>query len=154
MPVKRTTNAAEVKRLADLAKDMEQKEVAAGWLSTAKYQDGTPVAYVASIQEFGNPPHLPPRPYMRPTVTGKTPEWTKKYAHILKSATSGEAVLEVMGGVIAGDFREAISEVQSPPLAKATLAARKRRGNGSTKPLVDTRIMINTLTHIVRPKGS
>lgn len=153
MPVKRTTNSNEVKRLAELARSMDKSEVAAGWLETARYQDGTPVAYVASIQEFGTGP-IPPRPTMRPTVSVKTPEWTKKYAHILKSASSGEAVLEVMGAVIAGDFREAISELQSPPLAKSTLAARKRRGNGSTKPLVDERIMINTLTHIVRPKGS
>ena len=154
MPVKRTTNTPQVKRLAELAKSLDKSEVAAGWLGTARYEDGTPVAYVASIQEFGHAPALPPRPFMRPTVDAKTTEWTKKYAHVLKTATSGEAVLEVMGGVIAGDFREAISEVQSPPLAKATLAARKRRGNGSTKPLVDTRIMMNTLTHVVRAKGS
>lgn len=154
MPVKRTTNTTEVKRLAELAKSMDKREVASGWLETSRYQDGTPAAYVASIQEFGHAPHLPPRPFMRPTVDGKTPEWTKKYAHLLKTASSGEAVLEVIGGVISGDFREAISEIQSPPLAKSTLAARKRRGNGSTKPLVDERIMINTLTHIVRDKGS
>lgn len=151
MPVKRTTNM-DMARLTKLAQELEQNEVAAGWFETARYEDGTPVAYIAAIQEFGHAPHIPPRPTMRPTVDSRSAEWTKIYAHTIKTAASGTAVLEVMGGQIAGDMREAISELTSPGLAKPTIKARQRRGNGSTKPLVDTRYMINTLTHIVRGK--
>lgn len=152
MPLKRTTHK-DMKQLTTLAKELGELEVASGWLESAKYENGTPVAYVASIQEFGTGP-IPPRPTMRPTVTAQTQRWGKIYAQTVKSATSGSAVLEVMGAVVSGDFREAISELTSPPLAESTLKARKRRGNGSTKPLVDQRVMINTLTHVVRGRKS
>lgn len=89
---------------------------------------------------------------MRPTVEAQSLEWAKIYGHAIKTAASGTAVLEIMGGKIAGDMREAISELTSPGLAESTIKARQRKGNGSTKPLVDTRVMINTLTHIVRGK--
>lgn len=153
MPVKRTTHT-DLSRLAKIAQELQENEVAAGWLSSARYEDGTPVAYIAAIQEFGNPPSLPPRPTMRPTVAAKTSQWAKIYAQMIKNSQSGTAVLEVMGGSIAGDMREAISQVVDPPLAKSTLQARKRRGNGSKKPLVDTRVLFNTLTHVVRRKES
>lgn len=151
MPVKRTTHV-DMSRLTKLAKDLEQNEVASGWLETARYEDGKPVAYIAAIQEFGHAPHIPPRPFMRPTVEAQSLEWAKIYGHAIKTAASGTAVLEIMGGKIAGDMREAISELTSPGLAESTIKARQRKGNGSTKPLVDTRVMINTLTHIVRGK--
>lgn len=153
MPVKRTTHV-DMSRLVALAKEIEANEVAAGWLETARYEDGTPVAYISSIQEFGHAPHIPPRPFMRPTVESQSPEWAKIYGHVIKNASSGTAVLEVMGGKIAGDMRESISELTSPAIAESTIKARQSKGNGSTKPLVDTRVMINTLTHIVRGKTS
>lgn len=154
MPVQSVQSSGDVDRLAKLAQELDTQEVAAGWLGSAHYEDGTPVAYVAAIQEFGHAPSIPPRPFMRPTVDAKSQEWGKVYAHMVKTASSGNAVLEVMGGKIAGDMREAISEVTSPGLADSTLKARQRKGNGSTKPLVDTRVMINTLTHVVRGKES
>lgn len=153
MPVKRTTHV-DMSRLTKLAQDLEQNEVASGWLETARYEDGMPVAYVAAIQEFGHAPHIPPRPFMRPTVEAQSPEWAKIYGNVIKTATNGSAVLEIMGGKIAGDMREAISELTSPGLAESTIKARQRKGNGSTKPLVDTRVMFNTLTHVVRGKTS
>ena len=40
-----------------------------GFPSGINYEDGTNVAYVATIQEFGAPEaNIPPRPFMRPTV--------------------------------------------------------------------------------------
>ena len=37
------------------AEQSRNKRVKVGFFSTAKYQDGTPVANVAAIQEFGAP---------------------------------------------------------------------------------------------------
>lgn len=34
-------------------KELDGKTAKAGWFSTSRYEDGTPVAYVAAIQEFG-----------------------------------------------------------------------------------------------------
>lgn len=162
-----------------MAEELNKLEARAGWLETAKYEDGTPVAYVASIQEFGHGP-IPPRPFIRPTVEAKQAEWTAKTAKLLKSATSAKAVMDVMGAVVAGDFREAIAAVVDPPLSPLTLLARKHRkktgskvsggkqlgqiwekatkdgppdvSGVSTKPLLDTRIMLNTLTNETVPR--
>ena len=45
-------------RLDKFVRDAETAKppfIEAGFFSTAKYQDGTPVAYVAAIQEYGYP---------------------------------------------------------------------------------------------------
>lgn len=152
MPLKRTKHK-DLSQLTRLAKELSEQEVATGWFESAKYGDGTPVAYVASIQEYGSGP-IPPRPTQRPTVATQSQKWGKIYGQTIKTANSGGQVLEVMGAVIAGDMREAISELTSPPLAESTIKSRKRKGNSSTKPLVDQRIMMNTLTHLVRGKTS
>lgn len=149
MPVTRTPGPAKA-QLEALTQSLDGVEVRTGWFESAKYPDGTPVAYVAAIQEFGfAPKNIPARAYMRPTVRAKSNEWNAKLRQLLKRATDGGMVMEAMGAVIAGDFREAIINVNDPPLAKATLAARRRRGNSSTKPLSDTRVLMQTLTHQV-----
>lgn len=149
MPVTRTPGPAKA-QLEALTQSLDGVEVRAGWFETAKYPDGTPVAYVAAIQEFGVPPkNIPARSFMRPTVAAKSNEWNAKLRSLLKRATDGGMALEALGAVVAGDFREAIINVNEPPLAPATLHARRRRGNASTKPLSDTRVLMQTLTHHV-----
>ena len=63
-----------------------------------------------------------------------------------------------LGQLAAGDIRKKISEIQQPPLQEATVKARKRRykdrkttGN-LTKPLVDTAVMVNSVTNTVENK--
>ena len=47
-------------------------EAKVGWFENAKYSDGTPVAYIASIQEFGYPEgNIPPRLGMRFTAASR-----------------------------------------------------------------------------------
>lgn len=47
-----------------------------GFFPSSKYEDGTPVAYVAIIQEFGSPEQgIPPRSFMRTTIAEKQNEW-------------------------------------------------------------------------------
>ena len=38
-----------------------------GWFESAEYPEGTPVAYVAAIQELGHG-KIPPRPFMAPAM--------------------------------------------------------------------------------------
>lgn len=42
-----------LEELMKRVQEMGRLHTEVGWLDTAKYEDGTPVAYVASIQEFG-----------------------------------------------------------------------------------------------------
>lgn len=149
MPVTRTPGPA-MGQIKELMKDIDGMGVRVGWFDTAKYPDGTPVGYVAAIQEFGvAAKNIPPRSYMRPTIRAKGNEWNSKMRQLLKRSKNANMVLEAMGAVVAGDFREAIVNINEPVLAPATLAARRRRGNGSTKPLSDTRVLMQTLTHQV-----
>lgn len=152
MPVRRVPGPA-AGRIEQLAKEVAKYEARAGWMESAKYEDGTPVAYVAAIQEHGAG-HIPPRPFLRPTVAAQMPHWKAKTRALLRNATSGVAVLDGVGTVMAGDIREAIAAITDPPLAPATLRARKKKGNSSKKPLVDTRVLINTLTSDTVSRGT
>lgn len=129
-----------------------------GYFESAKYPDGTPVAYVASIQEFGWGP-IPPRSFMRTTVAEQSQEWTRQFgraaAAIAKGKIDPAAALEQLGALAAADVRKKITEISSPPLKEATVAARLRKRADKktvgklTKPLVDTGIMLASTTHVV-----
>lgn len=131
-----------------------------GWFSSSVYPDGTPVAYVASIQEYGYAPHnLPPRLGMRITVAEKQKEWSQVVSYgakqVIDGSMSATDMMELVGAKAEGDLRKHISKVTEPPLAESTLRARAARLHVShltstgAKPLNDTGYMIATLTHIV-----
>ncbi|RIQ10307.1 hypothetical protein D0837_17670, partial [Bordetella avium] len=63
---------------------------------------------------------------------------------------------EQVGALAAGDIARAISKVVSPPLEKSTLQARQSRKKTpgvSKKPLVDTGLMIQSVTYQVEEKS-
>lgn len=134
-----------------------------GWFETAKYPDGTPVAYVASIHEFGYAAgSIPPRPSMRPTIAAQSKEWALSFGKGATAAAKGNytaaQVMDAVGLMAAGDVAKTISKITQPPLKPATVAARRRRyadqnttGN-LTKPLVDTALMVTSITHLTESK--
>jgi hypothetical protein len=156
----RHTPGPGAKALAVAVKGLNGAQAKVGWFPSAKYEDGTPVALVAVVQEFGSPTKgIPPRPFMRTTAAEKKAEWSRD-AHVLSKAdVNGQlqpgAVLDGLAQKAEGDVRQTISKVLSPPLSERTIQARKRRhskGKASSKPLVDTGIMLNTLTSQVGKK--
>lgn len=141
-------------RLTLAAKELQHLQCKVGFFEGSKYPDGTPVAYVAAIQEFGYASGgIPPRPFMRPTIAQEQANWRGLVERGVRGIPAGRRtaaqVMEGLGLQAAGDMRRAIAEVTTPALAPSTLAARKSRGNSSQKPLVDTRIMLPSLTHQV-----
>lgn len=151
------------KELQFLIKGLDDKKVGkVGWFKDAKYPDknSTPVAYVATIQEFGYPAgNIPPRPFMRTTIREKQVEWKRiaeqQSKQILKGSTNMTGALELLGQKAAGDVREKITQITTPPLKESTIQARlaKRRDKKTmgllTKPLIDTGLMLATLTNTV-----
>ncbi len=138
---------------AERADGFEGIEAKVGWFESAKYPDGTPVATVAMIHEFGAPgANIPARPFMRPTIADKGPEWNENIAKgiraVLAGRTTADNVLTQVGMQAAGHIRQAISQVRSPALAASTIAQRERNGR-TDQPLHDTGLMIATLTSIV-----
>ncbi len=119
----------------------------------------------ASAEAAGLPvtgPHtitIPPRPFMRPTVEREKAAWiallAKGAKSILAGKTSPRDVLDAVAARAAGDIARTIASIQSPALAASTIAKRRRKmadkktiGN-LTKPLVDSGIMIDSVTHVV-----
>jgi phage gpG-like protein len=138
--------------------DLAHKRLAVGFFPEAQYEDGTPVAYVAAIQEFGTG-SIPARPFMRPTIAAKRTEWASLIRKGFKAALAGKAAITQVYGQVgmsaAGDVSKTIAAVDSPPLSPATIVARqsKRKTPGvSTKPLVDTGLLIQSVTSQVQDK--
>lgn len=149
------------KAIKDLDKNKKVGKV--GWFKGAKYADGTQVAYVATIQEYGVPEkNIPPRPTMRPTVSAKQNEWKNISEQLIKgildNGGSIEKVLDAIGQRAAGDIRETIRTLQSPPLKQSTIDARLSKKADKTtlgllsKPLIDSKILLNSLTSVVEDK--
>ncbi len=151
MKVIHKPGASEKLRIA--IKNLGDKSLRVGWFDTAVYEDGTPVAYVATIQEFGYPAGgIPARPFMRPTVADKTAEWRSTLAAGARQVMNGKLTVDQMlgqfGFLAAGNIAETIRNTYTPALAQSTIYARqrKRRTAGvSTKPLIDTGLMIQSV---------
>ena len=150
------------KHLEVALNELSGKVAKVGWFEKSKYPKppNVPVAYVATIQEFGySPKNIPPRPFMRPTIQQKRVEWGKIAERgaqaILKGNATATTVMEAIGLKAAGDIRKTISTIWSPPLKPRTIEARLSKRSDKTtrglidKPLIDTGLMFATLTNTV-----
>lgn len=167
------------KALADQLDALDGVEGKVGWFESATYPDGTPVAYVAAIQELGSPANnIPSRSFMRSTALEQDAKWrdvaNTVSARVLQGKMTPAQAMEVLTLQAEGDIAHKIATIQAPPLSPITLGARKYRSMGktvtgrtigeiarkltegkldisgiSTKPLVDSAIMVNTLSHTV-----
>ncbi len=148
-----------------------------GWFASAKYPDGTPVAYIAVIHEYGYAPRgIPPRMGLRAMIPEKQAEWARYAEHGAKAVLAGTMTaiqaMELIGGRASGDIRKQIASVQSPALKDSTLDARARNlglksrddltGTGR-KPLVEPKmkdgktpggLLQATATYIVEKDGA
>lgn len=108
-------------------KELNGIETKVGWFETAKYENGTPVAYVAAIQELGYGP-IPPRPFMRTTASKEKTAWLELMAMGAKAVVTGKAtvtnVFQALGLRAEADIAKTISEIVSPPLSPVTIELR------------------------------
>lgn len=132
MPVQRTGKGLRdhMKRIFD---EVESKEVRVGFFESSAYEDGTPVAYVAAIQEFGYGA-IPARPFIRPTIAEQREAWRKTLRQGFKAAIDERItvmhMLEQFGMAAAGQIKVTISKITDPPLSPITLLLRQKRKNG------------------------
>jgi hypothetical protein len=115
------------------------------------------------VQEYGSAKKsIPPRLGLRATKEDKKSEWAGVANTLAKKVVNGvippPGLMDGIGAKAAGDFRRHITQVQSPALAAATVRARASRyasakkGKAKSlplslaKPLVDTAILLDTLT--------
>lgn len=154
-----TRKAGKIDALRHAIDGLNGAQSKVGWFPSAVYEGGQPVAGVAQVQEFGSPARgIPPRLGMRTTATEKRDDWKHTVENLSRAAVQGkiepDKVAEGIAMAAEGHIRETITKVTSPPLKQSTVDARKRRlangGKGAqasiAKPLVDTAILLNTLS--------
>ena len=136
-----------LEELADKVKNPAMLRV--GFFEKSRYPNGTSVAMIAAINEFGAPSRgQPPRPYFRSMIATKKNEWAPAIRDLLKANNyDAEKTLGIAGSAIAGQLRQSIVDTNSPPLAPSTV---KRKGFDKT--LIDTSVMINSVGFEVTTK--
>ena len=140
--------------LKNVPEEFEGMVAQIGFPSGINYEDGTSVAYVATIQEFGAPAvGIPPRPFMQTTVRAKKDQWVRTIEKAIPKVAAGKMsafdALDLVGMQAAADIKVTISSITSPPNSAATI---KRKG--SSKPLIDTGLMLATVQNGVAKTGS
>ena len=116
------------------AEQARNKRVKVGFFSTAKYQDGTPVANVAAIQEFGAPEAgIPERPFFRQSIAIMEGELPSVLARIVdpKTMEVGDREGNLLGAYAADVIQQRIVDLEEPPNSPRTIALK-----GSSNPLV------------------
>lgn len=149
---------AEIKRkgdaeayLRDLAARIGKGAVLkVGFLEGATYPDGTPVAMIAAINNYGAPSRgIPPRPFFSGMVDEKSPEWGDTFAGLME-ANGDDTVkaLRLMGEGIKGQLQQSIRDTVAPPNAPSTI-----RAKGFDKPLIDIGHMLNSVDYEVTERA-
>lgn len=157
--------------LSDRAKLFEGAVVKVGLPAGKNYPDGTSIAYIGAIQEYGAPEqHIPPRPFMRLTRAAQAKNWAKLMTDaaqaIVQRKVSLNDALDVVGNVAAMDIVQTIANRVAPPLAPATVRARIRRARKAnpkfgakaipltiSQPLVDTGALVSHIAYGVGKAG-
>ena len=127
--------------------------VKVGFFSTAKYQDGTPVAAVAAWNEFGTKT-IPERPFFRNALA----EMEDGIANIIKAGIDprrmvvDDRLAGRVGEYVAGQVQESITALKDPPNAPETVARKRKKLHGKKgvgggeNPLIDTGFMHDSVT--------
>lgn len=134
-------------RLREMAAKVRKPgTVSVGFPAGSTYPDGTSVAVVAALNEWGVPSRgQPPRPFFRTMIADKSPEWGATIAGLLRRHDYDVAVtLNLMGEGIAGQLRQSVVDFSDPPLAPSTIARK-----GHSKALVETGHMLQSVSYHV-----
>ncbi len=145
------SNGGLEKWIRDLKERLKSNSVVqVGFMEDKTYPDGTSVALVAAVQDFGAPSRgIPPRPFFRNAIAKGKSSWYEEAKALLKKHDYDvHATLVELGQVVEGDIKRSINETNDPPLKPATIKRKK-----FDKPLIDTGTMLNSVTSRVVEKG-
>jgi len=125
-----------------------------GFLEGATYSDGTPVATVAAINNFGAPEAgIPPRPFFNKFIEDNSGEWGAQLARLLAGSDYDvEKAFNIMGMGMVGQLQTALIETNSPALSKVTLLLRERFPTGDYE-AADVWAAFSDIAEGVEPAG-
>ena len=131
-----------------------------GFLEGATYPDGTPVAQVAALNEYG---HATPvgkrgmgpaartvaRPFFSRMLAEKSPDWSRRLVnlHRFNQGDMGK-VMKSLGESIAQDLQMAIVDFNDPPDKQVTIDRKGFKG-GAQATLQDTKVMLRAVAYEV-----
>jgi len=118
------------KALMELSKKVRNAStLSVGWPEGATYENGTPVAQVAAIQEFGAPSrHIPPAAFFRKLIADKSTSWGQNLATALEMTNyDAKAALEMLGEDMEMQLWDYVVNTDRPELRPITLMLRKMK---------------------------
>lgn len=143
---------AEGRKFQKMLQDMAELEVRVGFQhGKATEEDGTDVCDVAAWNELGTV-NMPSRPFLRKSVDeniDKINSFLQSKKDDLVSGVSVEQVLKEIGIFQKDLIQEKITEGSFAPNAEFTI-----RKKGSSKPLIDTGRMRQSVNYEIKKKGS
>ena len=116
------------------------RRVQIGYFADQKYADGTDLAMVAAVNEFGSAEAgVPERPFMRRANVGLDGVLRPLVRQAMRSNLGAVGVRDAkkIGLVVKGRIQKSIRDLDSPPNAPSTIARK-----GSSSPLIDEGTML------------
>lgn len=115
-----------------------------------RYPDGTSVILVAAVNNFGSASRgIPARPFMiegaEPAIEATAPIAAALIPALNAGRATVEDILKDMGPFAEAAFKEKLTAGPWEPNAELT-----KELKGSSTPLIDTGLLRNSMTHVVR----
>lgn len=141
----------EGKRFLKMIKELGELQVRIGFQhGEATEDDGTDVCDVAAWNELGTV-NMPSRPFLRKSVDeneGKIKSYLKSMKNVMLNGASAEEILKEIGIFQKDLIQEKITDGEFAPNAQSTI-----RQKGSSKPLIDTGRMRQSVNYVIKKKG-
>lgn len=143
---------ADGRRFQKMLKEMAEMEVRVGFQRGKDTEDnGTDVCDIAAWNELGTV-NMPSRPFLRKSVDeneSKINNFLQSKKKDLVRGVSAEKVLKEIGIFQKDLIQEKITEGDFAPNAESTI-----KKKGSSKPLIDTGRMRQSVNFVIQKKGS
>lgn len=132
--------------------ELKELEVRVGFQrGKAQEEDGTDICDVAAFSELGTD-HIPARPFIRQSVDdneSKINSFLKEEVKDFARGKSAEQILKEIGIFQKDLMQDKITSGSFAPNAESTI-----KKKGSSKPLVDTGRMRQSVNYVIQKKGS
>ena len=157
--VKVQFTTSSLKKFADIEK---QLNLLAQWKLVVQFNEdnveanGQKVELIAMWLEYGSEGfnvHYPAIPFWRTAIDANMQRIMNRFIFNANQVASGKMqarqCFEDIGKQIVQYIKKSIEQGSWAELAESTIKAKERKGSG-TKPLIDTRTMVNSLEYIVK----
>jgi len=157
--VKVQFSTSSLKKFADIEK---QLNLLAQWKLVVQFNEdnveanGQKVELIAMWLEYGSEGfnvYYPARPFWRTAIDANMQRIMNRFIFNANQVAQGKMqarqCFEDIGKQIVQYIKKSIEQGSWADLAESTIKAKERKGSG-TKPLIDTRTMVNSLEYIVK----